>query len=308
MAIMGFMFIVGLLTITAAEKDGRNQHECSGDDVELLQHKPQSLTESGKQNQSLQQPVCTESGLEPKVDILVEGLVKDFNKAWPKMVVDAGLDPWNDVWVGKITIPCKYFGTYYCPLYFGSCISSWIKINDLKLQGLSNLLIQTPLESVTVDTGSCSTGSQSAVCSFRSSLPVTAILPASTALVGIVEDTKFKVKCIDFFGHVFEKTPLVLDKVKCSATNAKAHADVSFCTGDCGSGLSIYSAKVKNLKIDSSTKFKCDTDFPNLTDELINLIVNALEEELYKVVQPVIQDLAQSEINKLIGDGYPNPC
>jgi hypothetical protein len=257
----------------------------------------------------------TEQGIDVVNSLLTE-LTPALNNAWPSVAVNNGLDPFEDVYNGKINIGCKYGGDVICGAMAASCKKYYVTINVENIKGISYLQFEDlAVTSLGASSGtktcpystSASAGSYS--CSYSGDGSGSAYLQQGQKLTAKLTDITLKAKCEWFWGDS--------DTVKvwpasgsgtanCSASKPEGSAFFDFCAGSCASGSPVATlsyAAIDELKI-KTTNLSCSVS-PSYSPVswIASVLVPALEDVIIDAVTPPIEDA----LNDLVTDFLPYP-
>lgn len=255
---------------------------------------------------------CSTAASLDTVNGLLDALTPALNTAWPSLAVSSGLDPWKDVYKGKINIGCKYGGDEICGLQASSCKKFYVEVDLSKLTGLSYLQfkeLQATTTNAAAGTQACkhdtkvSQGPYS--CSYWGSGSGKAYLLSGAALQATLSKLKVKVKCNNFLAGDFTET-LYSGSATCKSSDSKGSATLDYCGGACQSGspaanLSYLAVDDLELKLG---KLSCDVkpDYSTVS-WIAEILVPELKDTIANTVEPTIE----KALNDLLADSIPFP-
>lgn len=277
-------------------------------------------------------PLCSVENGTDVVNDLLNQLVPKLNDDWPSIVASGGLDPWNDVWSGQISLHCSWGGDEMCPLVNpekAECKKMWADVTVDKLTGLSKLIFDdATANSVTPSDGSkqCSyptnkggtppAGAYS--CSYEGTGLGNVSFPNDTGMTAKLTDIKIRVKCKDpIFGDTSDYT-LVNGSSTCTVKDPAGSGDFNFCAGSCDTSRTnvpevlsyaeVTALKIKAKSLSCQSDLYCDVSVGCLLlspyiDTIVDAIIPSLKDTLITLLTPTIQQ----EINVLVKEEVPLP-
>lgn len=255
---------------------------------------------------------------EKLINELLQQLTPQLNKGWPSIAVQSGLDPYENVYDGKISLKCKYGGDEVCGAQASSCKDMWAEIKVRSIGGLASLQFKD-LGMTSIDGTS---DMKSTTCKYENSAnggnysyaywgegSGKAYLLSGTKLTADISTIKVKVKCnLGGFMGTFKET-LYSGSAKCEASQPTGSSNFELCGGSCQSkspvtvisymGMESLSLHVKDLSCKVNPNY-------NPVSWISEMLVPFLKDEITKALTPPIE----RALNDLFAsvNPYPSVC
>jgi hypothetical protein len=267
----------------------------------------------------LQQELCAGSQSEGETiaQDLLDDFIGPFNKAWPTIAKNNGLDPFNNVYDGEVNLGCGLgdIGDIICGAQLAKCDKFYADVDVSQIDGLSNLdLTSLTLETTNQQTGTSCPYDSSAVSgtSFGCSLygTSTADVELTAQAKVVLSSMSLKVKCSGLTG--FTET-LWSGNATCTATGGTATSQVDYCAGICSanSGLSsLVALKASDLKL-KLTDPKCDINTSNIDKTIASVldsILDQIADDLASTIEKAVSPTIESALNDVVKEVLPLPA
>jgi hypothetical protein len=273
----------------------------------------------------LLEEVCT--GTEGRGETIAQDLLDDFiapfNKAWPLIAKDEKLDPFNDVYDGKVDLGCgpDHVADTLCAALtdgiYPVCSEVYAEVDVSQIDGLSNLEITSlTLETANELIGTSCPYDSNAVddTSFRCSISgtSTADVKLTAQAKAVVSSIKLKVKCSDpILGDVTDD--LWTGNATCTSSGGTASAEVDYCGGVCSrdSGLSsLVALEASDLKM-KLTNIDCDITTTDIIyapiEPYLDEILSDTADLLGSTIESALAPSVTSALNDVVKEVLPLP-
>ena len=258
---------------------------------------------------------CSLQGGNPTGDVneLLDQLTPALNQAWPAIATQEGLDPWKDVWSGKIDIGCKNGGDEICAVELGACDSFYVQLSVDELTGLAGAEfydLALTVGEVAEAGGICQYDDKvhddHYTCGYSGQFKAKARLD-DTKLKADIGEIKVKVKCESLWGSY--TTVLYSGSADCTASQLEGTGVADYCGGSCISGTP--HANFAYLGMDSldlgAGSLSCDVkpDYDPVS-WIAEIVVPELEDEIIDAVTPPIRNALDDLLESLVP--FPSGC
>lgn len=240
-----------------------------------------------------------------------------LNRRWPEYVEEEELDPWKDVWAGKIDIGCKSGGDEVCGFHskplagmIYTCKSFFVKLNVKSLSGLAALEFRD-LGVESLDSSSSEPPCKKSSlfqpnCGYSGKGDGSADLRDSGQLKAKLRDVLLKAKC-KLDGLVNQDFVVYQGKADCVGKQPDGKAEFSWCSAACSFVPEpvLQSLELDTLKLHLKT---LDCDFTGdwgfkFKDPIADEIIEKSKDGLVDALSPIVK----KEINSMVAGLLPFP-
>ncbi|HEX6862543.1 MAG TPA: hypothetical protein VF414_07005, partial [Thermoanaerobaculia bacterium] len=253
---------------------------------------------------------------------LLDDFVPEFNELWPTLAVEEGLDPYDDVYDGPVSLGCDSYGigdgtcAVLTDEIYPLCSELYADVDVSQLDGLSGLEITSlKLETTNQQVGTSCPYDSGAVkdTSFRCSLYGTsgADVELTSQAKVVVSSIKLKIKCTNHFEDHTEQ--LWAGNATCTAKGGTATAKVDYCGGICSrdSGVaSLVALKASDLEMKLTPACNVNTtdvDYPPI-DEALDELLSETADLLGSIIVDAVAPAITSALNDLVKEVLPLPA
>ncbi len=253
---------------------------------------------------------------------LLTDFVAPFNKAWPTVAVDTGIDPLKNVYDGSVNLGCglEGIGDAYCGVQASSCSEFYADVDISEIDGLSNLSIT----SLTLETQNQQAGT---VCPYYTSGPYP-VQSFGCSLYGtatgnvklngqakiVVSSIALKAKCALVGVENYTET-LWSGSVTCTASGGTGTVQTAeYCGGLCSvnAGLAALDyLKARDLKM-NLTGINCKVNTSDVVyapiADVLDPILSETADLLGKTIEEAAAPAVKTALNNLVAQIMPVPA
>ena len=253
-----------------------------------------------------------------KIDIvdaingLLTKLTPALNTAWPSFAINNGVDPLENVYRGRIDVPCKYGGDELCGIQLSECTKEYLELDLKSITGLAYLQFEDLIVT------SCLAGSGTEPCPFNWSTSAgysssysgegsgKAYLISGESLTAKITDMHFKVHCHNPIVQEGWTETLWSGNATCTGKDPLGSATFGYCGGACQSSnplVALSYGAVNALEIELKDLSCHVSPSYDPLNWILDILVPAVKSTLLDAVTPLIQDA----LNEFIAGELPFP-